>query len=284
MRAVRAAALVLVVVVVVGTVGVWLALDRAAARALEDGGTRALGVATRVDYVRVEPFTGAICLGAVRVANPEGFGEDDFLEVGSGRVDVRMASFVAGDRVEIERVVLRDLVLRLEKARARANYEAPRRTGERETGAEPGRRVVVRELVLRDVVANVDRAVLDTGAGDLVLEIPEIALRDVGSHSDRGVLADELSGVVIAAIVRAMVDKGVELPLGLVRRATRLPLDVGVEVTGRVSQTLGNVAGAGGEAVGRVLEEAVGENVERASDALRSLLGGGRGEKPAPAR
>ena len=139
--------------------------------------------------------------------------------------------------------------------------------------------MIVRELVLRDVVAHVDREVLDTGAGDLVVRIPEIALRDVGSHSDGGVLASELSSVVVAAIVRAMVEKGVALPISLVRRTATLPLDVGVEVTGAVARAIGGVADEGERVARDVLGGAVDEGVRRATGALRSILGGG--EAPA---
>jgi hypothetical protein len=144
--------------------------------------------------------------------------------------------------------------------------------------AEPGKRVIVRELVIRNIVVHVD---LVPAAGNLLrtdVPIEEIRLHDIGADSPRGTGIGKVFGVVVQSVLEAVARKGDQVPgeIGLALRS-------GLGGLGSLGKHGAEAAGGVLEGVGNVLEGA-GEAVTGALKGVGGLLGGEKekkeGEKP----
>ena len=62
----------LLVLLVAGLAAVYLSIDRIAGHAIETNATRALGVDTRVGFVRLSPFAGELKVSSLSIDNPPG--------------------------------------------------------------------------------------------------------------------------------------------------------------------------------------------------------------------
>lgn len=193
-------------------------LDRIVARAVEEGGSRALGVRTDVGGVQLGLLRGRVGLTGLAIDNPEGFGGEHFLRLGSIRVEVPPSALRA-DTVVIPSIALEDLELTLEGSPRGTNYgrilsnlEAPG-GGEAEpaqASSPEGKKFVVKELVVRNVKARLAMSGLGAKLADTSIEVPEIRLRDLGDSSG-GIQLAELIAQVTGGVVQAVVRRQPEL-------------------------------------------------------------------------
>ena len=290
----------------IGVAGLFLALlagasfyvDEIVGTAIERGGTYALGVETTVGFVRLSPFGGNFRISNLQIANPPGFERSSFLELGSGNIDVALATLTE-PVVHIPRFHLDDIEITLERAKGKTNYgEILNHLGRFEKGKAPaptqqdngpGTRVVVDELVITNVTANVEWIDAPANVAMTTIEIPEIRLQGIGAHNAQGVAMSELSNIIIKAIMGAIARYGGDLPsvmLGELQRSmgglTRLPgvmvegmgsnlvESVGNAVPGAVGDAVRGVGGTTGEA-SKSVTDAVGAEAEKV---LGGLFGG----------
>ena len=198
--------------------GVVLFLDRGAAKAVGKAATHALGVPTEVSSVSIRPFRGSVALSDLSVANPAGFSAQPCLGVGAASMQVELGSLMK-DTVEVQSLELSDVRLRLEGRGTKTNYgvllDNLKRLGGEDGGkpapapvpsdSESGKRFLVRELVIRNVVVEADYA-LDSPLGQLAasntkVTLPEIRLHDVGNGKSLSLA--ELSDVIFRALLSA---------------------------------------------------------------------------------
>ncbi len=284
----RIVVLLVVVVVVVGVIG-YVAIDKITKAGIEQGGTYAMGVETKLDGIHLGLLSGSVSMDGLSVANPEGFKSDHFLSLGDGSVEVSLGSLM-GDKVEIPRLALNDIDMALEKDGGKANYQvildnlAKLSSGEAPPAEETeGKRFVINELVITEV--NVKAEVI--GGVSVPIYIPEIRLTDIGSDSDKGVLMKDLAGIIVTAIMATVVQQaGDVLPAGIGEglqgglAAVGDLGDFGMQVIGDVSTQAGEIAGQAAEQLGEGVEQAgeaaqqVGEEVNEAVDKLGEGLGG----------
>ncbi len=275
-------------------VGVSFYINEIVGTAIERGGTYALGVETTVGFVRLSPFGGNFRISSLRIANPPGFERSSFLELGSGNIDVALATLTE-PVVHVPRFHLDDIEITLERAKGRTNYgeildnlgrfEKGKAPAPKQEDSGPGTRVVIDELVITDVTANVEWIDAPANLAMTKIEIPEIRLQGIGAHNAQGVAVSELSSIIIKAIMGAIARYGGDLPsimLGELQRSmgrlTRLP---GVMVEGMGSnlvESVGNaMPGAVGDAV-RGVGETTGEAAKGVTDAVgakaKKALGG----------
>ncbi len=96
------------------------------------------------------------------------------------------------------------------------------------------------------------------------VEVPEIRLRGLGSGSVDGMQISELMADVTKAILKAIADQSVHLPINLAgdmnRRLARLGLPK-IEVPGGVDERAGDIG------------DRIGEAAERAGDVIEGLGG-----------
>ncbi|GAB4189095.1 MAG: hypothetical protein Kow00105_03650 [Phycisphaeraceae bacterium] len=269
-------------------------IDRLAKAGVEQGGTYAMGVETRLDDIRIGLLSGNVSLAGLNVANPQGFKADHFLRLGEGRVDVSLNSLMS-DTVEIPSLKLDKVDIVLEKDKGKANYEVILEHLASVTGsdAEPapdegeGKKFVIRELVITDV--NVKAEVI--GGVSVPVKVPEIRLTDIGTGSDKGVPLKDLSGIIVTSILATVADQaGNLLPEGIGEglqgglAAVGDLGDFGVQVIGDVTAQAGQIVGEAAEKLGESAEEVgkaaqqvgeeAGKAVEKLGEGLGGLLGG----------
>jgi hypothetical protein len=287
----------LVVLFLAAGAAVSLYINQIVGGAIERGASYALGVDTRVGFVRLRLLPADFRLRRLRIANPPGFDEPRFLALSSAEIDVARETLLE-DVVVIPLFALDDIDVALEREGKQTNYgvilenlsrfesgEPPAQEAEPyDAGSE--RRFIVKRLVISDVTAHVEWSGLASDQSALKVVIPQIELKDIGAHNAQGVVMSEFSAIVMKAILGSIARYGTDLPgvmLGELNKGlggvARVP---GVVVTG-MGGNLVEAAGAavGGETgdairgVGGSAVESVGEAVgDEAAKALGGLFGG----------
>jgi len=265
---------VLLILIVAISVIAFFYINSLVKQGIEYGATYALGVETKVGAADIGVLSGGASLEAVHVANPEGFRSDYFLTLRHSEVAVTMRSLLQ-DKIEVPRILLDGVDLNLEKREGKANYsiimESLSRFEKNETSdPSEGKKFVIRDLTIRDVKVNVD--LLPVG-GELTRQevvIPEIRLTDVGSDSDKGVLVAELTDIALKAIIGAVIESGVKLPVAVLEELGQGLAglasigELGIEVVGAVGEGIGKVAEGVGKGAGGVVKgvaEGVGKGI-----------------------
>lgn len=256
----------LVVVVVVGGV---LLIDSIARAGISAAGTFALGARTSVREASIGIVSGKTAIRGLEVDNPKGYAQDvKFVSLGEVAVDAGFAN-LTGEKIVIDRVALSDLVVDIEKgADGTLNVNAVVDNIKKATGADKpadqpadkprdapkgeSKEAIIKELRLEKVKVNL-RNLVGGKSGVVEVKLPDIVLRDLSSKGGVDVLASEVSGVVIASVMQAVVAANIE--------------GLGADVLGGLQ---GAVDGLG-EAIGGPLKDAVGKGIEGAAAALKDV-------------
>lgn len=257
--------LVLCAAVLLVAAAIALSIDRIAGEAIEHGASHALGVDTRVGFVRLSPLAGDLRVSSLRIANPEGFEGDHFLELDTFALKTDLAS-LRGDLVRVPLFLLEGIDVSLERQGTRTNTDAifanlkrfESGRAPRETRAEgPERRFVVSKLMIRDITAHVEWSALAAKESALEVHIEGIELANPGGA--RGLTLPELSNVVVKAVLDSVHRSG-KLPVevannlaGGLRGLARLPGQLSGDALERAGQVLGDAVRDAGEAVERGL-------------------------------
>jgi hypothetical protein len=260
LKKVLIAVLLLVIALVVGSV---LFLDSIAKAGIGAAGSHVLGVPTQAGAVSVGLLSGHTTVERLEVDNPQGYAPVKFLSLGVIKVDAPFSK-LTGERIEIDRIALSDLVLDLEKGPdGKLNVERivdnlKKATGADETdkpskpAAGESKEAVVKELRLERVVVNL-RNIAGGKDGVVRVELPDLVLRDLSSKGGVDVLASEVSGVVIGTVMKSVIAANIE--------------GLGAEVLGGMQ---GAVEGLGG-VIGEGLRGAVDVGVKGAEEALKGI-------------
>ncbi len=196
-----------IILLVVLVVGVGLFADSLVKSAIEEAGSEALGVKTTVDNVSIGLLRGHFSLSGNQIANPAGYGDGNFFELGAGNVEVSLASLLA-DKIEVPLIELSRLRVNLVKGAKGSNYGTIldhlnkfQGTGDASKDDGEGKRFIIKKLTIKDVVVRVV-PVQELNLGALDVPIDLIELKDIGSDSDKGVLLPELAGIVVEAVLK----------------------------------------------------------------------------------
>jgi len=276
-------------VLIAALIAFYVYIDAIAGAAIEDGATYALGVDTKVGFVRIGLLTGSFHIGSLKVENPPGFDSKYLLKLGDGRMQVSIDS-LQREVVEVPEFDLEGIQVALEKAGRQTNYgvilgnlkrfessgsqPAPAKSGE----AAPGKRLIVRQLLIRDVSAHVaNNAALDA-VGGIDVEVPEIRLTNIGAQNARGVAMSELTNIIVKAIFAGIAKYGTNLPSALAGDLSanlgglaKVPFEVVGETTGALTTALPKPVG---DAARRL-----GEGAGKALEGLGGLFGGKKGSE-----
>ena len=300
----------LLILLVAAVAAAAFSIDRIVSEGIERGGSYALGVPTRVGFVRLRLLDGGFRLRGLRVANPPGFDEPHFLRLGSAAVDVDLGS-LRQDVVEVPLFALDGIDVALEREGSKTNYEAILQNLERfESGEAPieekrsqpeegepsatQKRFIVKQIVISDVNALLEWSGVASDETALKVSIPEIRLRDIGADNAQGVVMAELTDIIVKAILGAIAQHGTNLPgavLGSLRSGvgalSSVPIEVVADVGNKAVETIseavpeelqGVVRDLGDEAVGQA-GKVVGKEATQALEGLGGLLGGKREEE-----
>lgn len=272
---VRIALGLLALLVLLG-LGAALFVDSLAKQAIEGGGSRALGVETRLDSASIGLVSGEFALSGLVIANPPGFAEPDFFALRSTRLALPLSTLMQ-TRITIPSLVLEGITIDLERNARGTNYGVILDNLKRFEGSEKstpgggasgegGKTFLLQNLVIRDVRAAVS---LVPAGGDLTklsLAIPEIVVADLGSDMS----LSQISALVVKTVIQAAIQAG----------AGTLPADLLADLRGRLGNLEGlaqvKVAGELGKLEGKLQEQAqkLGPEAEKALKAAGDELGG----------
>lgn len=213
--------MVLVVLLVGALVVSFFWIDWIAKRAIEAGGTYALGVPTTVQSASVGIVGGTFSMSGLKVANPEGYGPSPFLALGDAGVAVTLSS-LREPVVTLPKLTLDDLTVSLARKGGKANYAvildnlsklSSGKASSPPVGGE--KRFIVRELQLRNIRIGVDLVGGPGAIGELTkvnIPIQEIKLENVGQTGTgvggSGVTMAQLSAIIVQAVLAAAAEKG----------------------------------------------------------------------------
>ncbi len=283
----------LVVVLVVAVGGLLYYVDSMAKKAIEYGGSEALGVATTLDQINISLLGGSASLGGLNIANPSGFKQPTFLGLGTGEFAVSLGS-LSGDTVVIPKVRFADILVNLEQKGKQNNIEPLLRKvksmssgGEQQPSAASssgaGKKFVLEYLAIENVKVN---AVLDLlgQTADVNMVLPKIELRDLGKDKG-GIPMPELIQKVVQAILDAARQSSANLSPDLAKllNGQLAGLDgIKTEVIGKATAEVEKQVQAVQEKVTKQLEQvplpagadkALGEKTEGLMKGVKGLLG-----------
>lgn len=273
---------VLLLVIVI-LVAVYFYMDSIAKRAVESGGTYAMGVPTTLDSISLGLFSGEVALDDLRVANPQGFESEYFFALGDAEVAVTPTSLWA-DTVVVPVVHLDDITLNLEKNEQGENYQvildnlSKLSSGEKpqeDPNAQP-KNWVIQDLRVTNINVKADVKGVMADKQTVAFNIPEIQLTDVKSDS-----MAELQGQVMKQIMSAVIQQGAEQLPGIMLSE----LQGGIGKIGELGEAsvakIAPIAGEVGKQIGELGQKVGGEVGEKLGDVGGKLGGaaGGAGEK-----
>lgn len=240
--------------VVVGVAGL-LFIDQAAAAAIERGGTYALGVETELGSADVELFEGRFGLESLTIDNPQGFQKSSFLSLAKGEMELELNSLTK-ETLVVPRLELQGIELDLERAGTSTNFGAILANLERfESGKQPGappaeggRKVLIKEIAIRDIAVSVDIGQSVAGFQNTSFPVPDIVLQELGTGGEGKPISEHFS-----TILRALIDKALEAGKG------KIPTELLTELEGQLSE-LG-------------LPEGVETQVESAIEGAKEMVG-----------
>ncbi len=269
----------LLALVAAAAIVVLVYLDAIVGKVIETGCTKALGVETRVGFVRIGLFTGSVRISRLRVANPPGFETEHFIAFDSIHFEVPPRS-LREHTIVVPLLELDGVDVSLETAAGRKNYEvildnlkrftnsgsAASKAGKTPAGDETGgKNLQIKEGVIREIVATLDLGKLPGHDNHIVVEIPEIRLRPDESTGSARVSVAEVTQVVVTAVLAGIAKKApTALAHGLYDGLVGLQ-----NVTLAFPESLGAGAGGAGDAV-----KELGKTAESALKSLGGLFGG----------
>jgi len=283
---------VLVVIVVAVFAGVLFYVDNIAKKAVEYGGSQALGVPTTLQGIHISLLGGEASLNGLQVANPPGFSGDKFLSLGSGEVAVSLSS-LAGETIRIPKIRLADINVTLEqdgkknnvqplmqKARGSASGGSSAQQAAASSG-EQGKKFIVDRFSIENVSVAANLSALGEGA-KVNLVLPRIELKNLGAAKG-GMSLEEMIQKVVQVILDAVANSSADLSpmLANLLKGELKGLDtVRGEVVGKASAEVEKAAAkVQGELEKVKLPAGASDKVQQESDKLLQGVKGLFGDK-----
>lgn len=251
--------LVVVLIVVIGVI--FWQINALAKAAIERGGTYALGVPTAVEDIDISLFGGSVKVDALNIANPQGFEAPHLLQNRYFGLEIESGS-VFSDTIKVPLIELDGMDVYLEKNKeGQNNFSAilanleKFKSGEEEQvdQQKEGKKFIVDKIALTNITAHVDLPVV----GMQTFKIDRIELNGVTEDNAQGVAMEELAARIMPAIMGNVVEMGKGLG--------KVPL----ELAGKLTGELVNVANLLGQSAGAMLGEATGQAAKLAESVLK---------------
>jgi len=270
-------------------------IDSLAKLAIERGGTYAMGVETTLAKIDIGLFSGKVSMSEFNIANPSGFTTPHFMRLGEGRVAASLSS-LAEPMIELPELALSGISLNLEHRQGKSNYQtvldnleklssgAPAQKPAEQPSEGGGRKFVIRKVSISDVNVTAELTPIGGALTRVPFVIDSIELRDVGSESG-GVIMSELTGVIVQAILTAVVQTaGEKLPAAMLGELTNGLASLGdlggatLAVAGQMTELLGQSV----EQIGKTVDGAgkdLGKSMDQAGKELEKSIGSLLGAK-----
>ena len=204
-----------VVAVVIGAATFYL--DTIAKKAIEFGGSEALGVATTVDDLNISILDGNTSLSGFSIANPQGFSDNLFMVLKQGIVDIDTETLMS-DTIHISEISFIGLHLSLEQSSQSSNVKkllsnlpqqkasttsAPADSPAPSSSTQSSKKFVIDRLVLDEIGVSAKIQALGTKLSDVSLTVPRIELTNIGKQQG-GMMMPELIEYVVTEVINAV--------------------------------------------------------------------------------
>lgn len=199
---------VLVGLLLVIVVAVSLFANGAVRKAVEVGGTKALNVDVSLGKANLSIIGGELGLKNLVIKNPAGYEHDTLLKLNSGDIKVNVGSLLSNE-VHIKEIKLDGMNLVVEQKGLGSNLQEIIKgmpSSESEQAEPSGKKLVIDNLELTNVVAQVKLLPLPGKADTLTLKLSPIKMKDLGSDSKLDLGA--LSGKILMAIAGGIAEQG----------------------------------------------------------------------------
>ena len=265
----------LIVVVVIALVVTLFYIDSIAKRAVEYAGTSATGCQTTLRSIAVGVFSGTVTLDDLDMKNPEGWGDTHFFQLGHGATGVQLGSLME-DTVVVPNLDLDNLTVNLIQKGSKSNYQTIldhlselQEKNKQQEAAKSSKGFIIKEISITNITVNAN---LD--GTEIPVKIDKIQLTDIGSDTDTGVLLSEVSGIIIQAIFKAIVQNAPDILPKIMINGLKGGLDKVGDLGNYGLQTLGHVAGTlpGGEEINKTLGglgEGTGDALNKSGEAVK---------------
>jgi len=265
-----------------------LFVDGIARRGIEQGATFALGVETKLDSAAIRILTGSFGLGGLEVANPPGFESPFFLELDEARLDLKLST-LREPVVVVPLFEIDGIVVDLDKQGSKTNYDAildnlARFESEDEVepepeDGEPGKRFLIEQIVVRNVLAHV--RVIGAEIPQIDVVVPEVRIDGLGKEGQPLTTA-EITNLVVKSVLASIARAGTGLPGGIASSlssglgrlsSVEIELPDGSRLAGAGADAAANALSAGADAASGAAS-AGADAVQGAGGALKDLGGG----------
>jgi hypothetical protein len=284
---------VFVVLLVAGGIAGYIYLDTIARGAIEVAGTKVLGVKTTVSDVSIGLLSGEASLGGLDVANPEGCKGPSFLKLDTGAIAVTPKSLLepvvriptidlSGIAIDFEQRIGGDSNVDVILANAKKFAGSSGQAGGGGTDTGSGKKFVVDTLTITDITVTARTTGMPIAEKGIEIKVPKIVLKDIGSAGSDPVGLEQLTGMVVQAVMQAVMEaSGGQLPEIFAQGITNGIRDLGDAFTSKLAVDLGkglhDVGGQIGQGVGKAVEEGakgLGKGVEDAAKGLGDAVDG----------
>ena len=247
----------LLLIVIIAVTVLFMYIDTIAKRAIVYAAEYSTGCKTTLAQANVGILKGSLSLVELSLYNHPGFGDTKFLELQRGKTSVKLSS-LREDTVIIPLLELNDLTLNIIDEHGKNNYKPifdhmeklqkeAAKTKEGDTTSETGKKqkgFIIKEILIKNIKVNAR-----VNGMDIPIKIDMIKLNDIGSNTDSGVVLSQVSGIIIQAIIKALIRNAPEVLPNILLNGLKEGMG-GVGNIGDYSfQTLGNMVGQlpGGE-------------------------------------
>lgn len=205
----KAVIALLVIIVIALGVGVYY-IDSIAKRAIEYGGTEALGVNTSLDSIDIALMEGRTTMQNLGIANPAGFDAQQLMHLGEGTLALNLQSLTQ-DTIIIPEISFSDLTLNIEQKDRSSNVKKLMDSMNAKTSANTGKnrepidksstkaakQFIIERVVLNNIKVNAKISTMNNVLTDTSVTIPSIQLKDIGKSAD---------GLPLEAIIKELVN------------------------------------------------------------------------------
>jgi hypothetical protein len=192
--------------------GSLLLVDSLARKAIEEGGSHALGVETSLESAGIGLFSGLFTLDGLAVANPPGFSEPEFFRLRSGELQLPLSALME-ETITIPSLVLEGITIDLERNSKGTNYGqllehlegiTAGGSSDEPTDTSDSKTFLLQELVIRDVRANVNLLPAGGELTKMSVSVPEIRVEGLSN----ALTLPQLCALVVTTVVRAAANAG----------------------------------------------------------------------------
>lgn len=231
----------------------WFFLDSLIEKGIEEGGTYATGVETKVDGVDASFFSGRFGLEGLSLANPPGFREEPFFQMKSAQAAWQNGT-IFSDRIEMDELVLDGVDVSLERTGSGTNYGvildhleklSPKKKGEEKAPEAGGKQLTIRKIEIRNVHAGLHLSGVPLASGSAGLDIPSIVIEDFRSDGDMKEIVGQLTRALLKAILEQVLVLGGDLfPADMLKDLGRNLGDLEGTIDSGVKEALKGIEGA----------------------------------------